>query len=84
MMCCLLSEKNFLQKIYSEVINTAIYVQNYFSIKRNEITAYQLLSNNKSHHHTTKLFGSKAYSYMDKTQQGKLDDELAMDDIFVG
>ncbi|GBL76862.1 Retrovirus-related Pol polyprotein from transposon TNT 1-94 [Araneus ventricosus] len=80
---CLLSEANLPQRFWAEAVMTATYLQNRLPTKPNKTTPYELWTNRKPDLSHIRVFGCKAYAYIQKQKRGKLDDK-AVEGIFLG
>ena len=58
-----------------EAINTAIYLQNRLPTKSSDVTPYERWMDEKPNLSHLRIFGCKAYAYVNKTNRGKLDDK---------
>ncbi|GBM10854.1 Copia protein [Araneus ventricosus] len=79
---CLLSEANLPQRFWAEEAMTATYLQNRFPTKPNKKTPYEFWTNLKPDLFHIRVFGFKAYAYIQKQKRGKLDDK-AVEGIFL-
>ncbi|GBN12713.1 Retrovirus-related Pol polyprotein from transposon TNT 1-94 [Araneus ventricosus] len=80
---CLLSEANLPQRFWAEAAMTATYLQNRLPTKPKRKTPYELWTNRKPNLSHIRVFGCKAYAYIQKQRRGKLDSK-AVEGIFLG
>ncbi|GBM89165.1 Retrovirus-related Pol polyprotein from transposon TNT 1-94 [Araneus ventricosus] len=80
---CLLSEANLPQRFWAEAAMTATYLQNRLPTKPKGKTPYELWTNHKPNLSHIRVFGCKAYAYIQKQKRGKLDSK-AVEGIFLG
>ncbi|GBM97221.1 Retrovirus-related Pol polyprotein from transposon TNT 1-94 [Araneus ventricosus] len=80
---CLLSEANLPQRFWAEAAMTATYLQNRLPTKPKGKTPYELWTNRKPNLSHIRVFGCKAYAYIQKQKRGKLDNK-AVEGIFLG
>ncbi|GBN06736.1 Retrovirus-related Pol polyprotein from transposon TNT 1-94 [Araneus ventricosus] len=80
---CLLSEANLPQRFWAEAAMTATYLQNRLPTKPKGKTPYELWTNRKPNLSHIRVFGCKAYAYIQKQKRGKLDSK-AVEGIFLG
>ncbi|GBM15718.1 Retrovirus-related Pol polyprotein from transposon TNT 1-94 [Araneus ventricosus] len=80
---CLLSEANLPQRFWAEAVMTATYLQNCLPTKPNKKIPYELWTNRKPDSSHIRVFGCKAYAYIQKQKRGKLNYE-AVEGIFLG
>ncbi|GBN19276.1 Copia protein [Araneus ventricosus] len=80
---CLLSEANLPQRFWAETAMTATYLQNRLPTKPKRKTPYELWTNHKPNLSHIRVFGCKAYAYIQKQKRGKLDSK-AVEGIFLG
>ncbi|GBL73175.1 Copia protein, partial [Araneus ventricosus] len=80
---CLLSEANLPQRFWAETAMTATYLQNRLPTKPKGKTPYELWTNHKPTLSHIRVFGCKAYAYIQKQKRGKLDSK-AVEGIFLG
>ncbi|GBO07412.1 Retrovirus-related Pol polyprotein from transposon TNT 1-94 [Araneus ventricosus] len=80
---CLLSEANLPQRFWAEAAMTATYLQNRLPTKPKRKTPYELWTNHKPNLSHIRVFGCKAYAYIQKQKRGKLDSK-AVEGIFLG
>ncbi|GBL75184.1 Retrovirus-related Pol polyprotein from transposon TNT 1-94 [Araneus ventricosus] len=80
---CLLSEANLPQRFWAEAAMTATYLQNRLPTKPKGKTPYELWTNHKPNLSHIRVFGCKAYAYIQKQKRGKLDSK-SVEGIFLG
>ncbi|GBN44324.1 Retrovirus-related Pol polyprotein from transposon TNT 1-94, partial [Araneus ventricosus] len=80
---CLLSEANLPQRFWAEAAMTATYLQNRLPTKPKRKTPYELWTNRKPNLSRIRVFGCKAYAYIQKQKRVKLDCK-AVEGIFLG
>ncbi|GBM35607.1 Retrovirus-related Pol polyprotein from transposon TNT 1-94 [Araneus ventricosus] len=80
---CLLSEANLPQRFWAEAAMTATYLQNRLPTKPKGKTPYELWTNRKPNLSHIRVFGCKAYAYIQKQKRGKLDSK-SVEGIFLG
>ena len=79
---CMLLELSLLHKFWGDVLMTASYLQNRLSTKISNKTPYKLWNNCKPNLSHIKLFGCKAFTYVNRHKRGKLDNK-AVGGIFI-
>ncbi|GBN50135.1 Copia protein [Araneus ventricosus] len=77
------SEANLPQRFWAEAAMTAMYLQNRLPTKAKKKTPYELWTNRKPDLSHIRVFGCKAYAYIQKRRCGNLDSQ-AVEGIFLG
>jgi transposase InsO family protein len=80
---CMLFEAGLPNGFWGEAVNTATYLQNRLPTKSNNKTPYELWTNRKPNLSHIKIFGCKAFAYINRHKRGKLD-EKAVEGTLVG